>query len=195
MSLREALDVLGVAPGVPLAEVRASYRRQVRRVHPDLVDAEDAGARTARVTAAFTVVETAIRTSDGDVVPEPAASDDEVRRTPDRGGQPRWNASVVEADTLDHETISIAAPVPEAFSLILDAASSIGAVGYVDRHLGILEVLVRFAGGPTCSVLVTLQDRVHTTEASCTIDSIEAAPAPPLRPVVEALVAELVRPR
>ena len=51
------------------------------------------------------------------------------------------------------------------------------------------HILVRFEGGPTCSVLCTLQGRAFVTEVGCTMDSIEAGPTPPLRPVVEALVA------
>ena len=54
--------------------------------------------------------------------------------------------------------------------------------------------MVRFEGGPTCSVLITLQGRAHHTDAFCTMESIEAAPTPPIRPVVEALVDELVHP-
>ena len=60
-------------------------------------------------------------------------------------------------------------------------------------QLGILELIVRFEGGPSCSVLITLQGRAFGTDAFCTMDSIEAAPTPPLRPVVEALVEELRR--
>ena len=97
----------------------------------------------------------------------------------------------MEADGVDGDTIAIAAPAPEAFALLLDAASTVGSVGYVDRQLGILEILVRFEGGPTCSVLITLQGRAFGTDAFCTMDSIESVPTPPLRPVVDALVIAL----
>ena len=98
----------------------------------------------------------------------------------------------MEADA-DGDTIAIGAPPTEAFALLLEAAARLGGIGYVDRQLGILEVIVRFEGGPSCSVLITLQGRAFGTDAFCTMDSIEAAPTPPLRPVVEAIVEELRR--
>ena len=52
----------------------------------------------------------------------------------------------------------------------------------------IIETIVRFEGGPSCSVLTTLQGRAHGTEVFCTMESIEAGATPPIRPVVEALV-------
>ena len=36
MTEAEAYRVLGLAPGASLEEVRAAYRRLIRRVHPDL---------------------------------------------------------------------------------------------------------------------------------------------------------------
>ena len=89
----------------------------------------------------------------------------------------------------------IAAPPTEAYTLLLEAGARLGGIGYVDRQLGILEIIVRFEGGPSCSVLINLQGRAFGTDAFCTMESIEAAPTPPIRPVVEALVEELRRPR
>ena len=137
------------------------------------------------------MVRTAVVETGGTAVPEPPAPPPPASPadTPRRGRLDR-----VEAET-DGDTIAIAAPPPEAYALLLEAAARIGGIGYVDRQLGILEVIVRFEGGPSCSVLLTLQGRAFVTEAFCTMESIEAAPTPPLRPVVEALVEELRRPR
>ena len=74
------------------------------------------------------------------------------------------------------------------------AASQIAHIGYFDRSIGMLETIVRFEGGPSCSVLATLQGRADGTEAFCTMESIEATPAPPIRPVVEALVEAIRSP-
>lgn len=197
MDLPEALAVLGLHPGVSMAEVRDRYRSLVRRSHPDLVAAEvgreEANAATARITAAFAVVRRAVLDADGDVVPEPAAptsrAADDAAPAPPRP----WEVDAVEADA-DGDTIFIAAPPDEAYALLLDAAARLGGIGYVDRRLGILEVIVRFEGGPSCSVLITLQGRAFGTEVFCTMESIEAAPTPSIRPVVDALVEELQRP-
>ncbi|MCU0310476.1 MAG: hypothetical protein MUE36_06000 [Acidimicrobiales bacterium] len=193
MTLTEALTVLGVAPGTPMAEVRTAYRALVRSNHPDVVDRPLATERTARVTTAFATVRSAVLAGGAGVVPEVTPTATDLPEPPARPA-PRWSSDQVAADAVDGDTIAIEAPAAEAFALLLDAAATVGSVGYVDRHLGILEVLVRFEGGPTCSVLITLQGRAFGTDAFCTIDSIEATPAPPIRPVVEALVGALTAP-
>ena len=192
MDLAEALEVLHLRPGTPMQEVREAYRAQVRLAHPDVVgpdgDEVDATARTARITGAFAVVRRAVLEAGTDSVPEPPPPP-----APPPPPEPRpWEVDSVEADA-DGDTIAIGAPPTEAFALLLEAAARLGGIGYVDRQLGILEVIVRFEGGPSCSVLITLQGRAFGTDAFCTMDSIEAAPTPPLRPVVEAIVEELRR--
>jgi hypothetical protein len=191
MALVEALEVLGVAPGMPMDEVRVVYRRLVRASHPDVARSrDDATERTAQLTAAFAAVRAAVRADGRGVVPEPPAP-------PPPPGPPRrrpWEVDRVDADVVEGDTIAIAAPPPEAFALLLEASAAVGTIGYVDRRLGILEIMVRFEGGPTCSVLITLQGRAFVTEAFCTMESIEAAPTPPVRPVVEALVDALRNP-
>jgi hypothetical protein len=201
VDLAEALAVLGLRPGAPMAEVRERYRTLVRRSHPDLVDTDadraTATATTARITGAFAVVRRAVIDDGADVVPEPTAgpsTSPDSARGPAGPAAPRpWEVDSVEADA-DGDTISIAAPPNEAYALLLDAAARLGGIGYVDRRLGILEVIVRFEGGPSCSVLITLQGRAFGTDAFCTMESIEAAPTPSIRPVVDALVEELQRP-
>ena len=195
MDLAEALEVLELQPGTPMQEVREAYRAQVRSTHPDLVapggDRGPATARTARITNAFAVVRRAVIESGTDRVPD--LPDPSAPPPPDAPRAPRpWEVDSVEADT-DGDTISIGAPPPEAYALLLEAGAEVGSIGYVDRRLGILELIVRFEGGPSCSVLITLQGRAFGTDAFCTMDSIEAAPTPPIRPVVEALVAQLRR--
>lgn len=192
MDLAEALEVLDLRPGTPMQEVREAYRAKVRLAHPDVVgpdgDEADATARTARITGAFAVVRRAVIEAGTDAVPVPPPPPPPPPEPPPRP----WEVDSVEADA-DGDTIAIGAPPTEAFALLLEAGARLGGIGYVDRQLGILEVIVRFEGGPSCSVLITLQGRAFGTDAFCTMDSIEAAPTPPLRPVVEALVEELRR--
>ena len=201
MDLTEALTILGLRPGTPMAEVREAYHAEVRAAHPDLVGVEGdraaATARTARITGAFAVVRRAVLEAGTGVVPEPP-SVAAPAATPDPSAGPRpprpWEVDAVDADA-DGDTISIAAPPSEAYTLLLEAGARLGGIGYVDRSLGILEIIVRFEGGPSCSVLINLQGRAFGTDAFCTMESIEAAPTPAVRPVVEALVEELRRPR
>jgi hypothetical protein len=85
----------------------------------------------------------------------------------------------------------VTAPAAETYAALFEAAGRIGEIAYFDRQLGIVETIVRFQGGPTCSVMMTLQGRADGTEIFCTMESIEATPAPNIRPVLDALVEEL----
>lgn len=195
MDLAEALAILEIEPGRSMDEVRERYRSLVRRSHPDLLgpdeDRSAATAATARITSAFAIVRRAVLDADGEVVPEPPAP---AGAAPPPASPPApWSVDLVEADA-DGDTISIAAPASEAYALLLDAAAGIGGIGYVDRRLGILEVIVRFEGGPSCSVLITIQGRAFGTDAFCTMESIEAAPTPPIQPVIDALLEALTQP-
>ena len=89
------------------------------------------------------------------------------------------------------DTIGVAAPPDETWVILAEAASQVGEIAYVDRSLGILEAIVRFEGGPSCSLLITLQGRAWGTEAFCTLESIEAAPTPPIAPVIDAMLDAL----
>ena len=99
--------------------------------------------------------------------------------------------AAVEAELAAGDTLLLHAPMNEAFGALFEAAGRIGHVAYFDRQLGILETIVRFEGGPSCSFLITLQGRALGTEAFCTMESIEALPTPPLRPVIDALLDAL----
>ena len=194
MDLAEALEVLQLPPGTPMQEVREAYRAQVRLTHPDTIgpegDRSAATARTARITSAFAVVRRAVIDAGTDAVPVPP---EPSPPPPEPPPSPRpWEIDAVEADA-DGDTIAVAAPPGEAFALLLEAGARVGGIGYVDRQLGILELIVRFEGGPSCSVLITLQGRAFGTDAFCTMESIEAAPTPSIEPVVQALVEELRR--
>lgn len=180
METPEAHSVLGISPGVSADDVRAAYLRLIRESHPDRATSDpDATRQTARLTQAYAVIRSGW--AEGADAVAPSAPPPPATARP-------------EAELVDAETIAVHAPADEAFGLLFDAAGRVGHVAYFDRQLGMLETIVRFEGGPTCSVLITLQGRAHATEAFCTMESIEATPTPPIRPVVEAIVAELVDP-
>ncbi len=193
MDLIAALEVLGVDPGASMESARAAYRRAVRTAHPDVaVGCDPSGAhdRTALLTEAWAVVHAAGTTTADDPASGagtvPDASDDDGSD----GGGDRW-AERPEVGAVASDTIGVAAPPDETFVLLHEAASEVGEIAYVDRNLGILEAIVRFEGGPSCSLLVTLQGRAWGTEAFCTLESIEADPTPSIAPVMEALLVAL----
>lgn len=200
MGTTEALAVLGLAAGATFADVRVAYRRLVRQAHPD-VAGPGATALTARLTQAYAVLraEAATLGPDAGLGTADVAPPEPARPGPAASDPPSaaWRAAydqAVEAELAAGDTLWLRAPAPEAFAALLEAAGEVGDVAYVDRQLGIVEAIVRFEGGPSCSLLITLQGRSHGTEAFCTLESLEAAPAPPIGPVVEALVAALDRP-
>ncbi len=46
-------ELLGIAPGASEDEIRKAFRRQAKRVHPDVSDATDAAEQFARLKAAY----------------------------------------------------------------------------------------------------------------------------------------------
>jgi hypothetical protein len=196
-TLQEALAILDLTPGQSIADARVRYREILRRVHPDVaaegISSASATTETIAITEAFGVVRDAVAANDGRHIPRPSPERSEGNsREPDcrHRERPAGPMEAVEIRT-DGDTLFITAPPAEAFGLLLDACARLGGIGYVDRNLGLLEVIVRFEGGPSCSVLLTLQGRAFGTDAFVTMESIEAAPTPALAPVVEALLEEL----
>jgi hypothetical protein len=185
----EALAVLGLTSGAAIDDVRAAYRRLVRQHHPDLTGAAGS-AQTARLTEAYALLQRVAKDSDRDTIVVSAAPAPTPAPPPP---PPRRSAydDAVEAELAAGDTIVLRVPADEAFARLFEAAGRIGHIAYFDRQLGILETIVRFEGGPSCSLLVTLQGRAGGTEAFCTLESIEATPAPPIAPVIDALVEAL----
>jgi hypothetical protein len=184
----EALAVLGLSSGAALSDVRAAYRRLVREHHPDLRG--DAGSRkTARLTEAYAVLRRVAEEGATDTIEVDSPAPNDPAAPPPPTKSPYDEA--VEAERAAGDTIILRAPLGEAFAVLFEAAGRIGHIAYFDRQLGILETIVRFEGGPSCSLLITLQGRMGGTEAFCTLESIEATPTPPIRPVIDALLDEL----
>jgi hypothetical protein len=190
MDEMEALEVLGLREGTDLAGARAAYRGLVRAAHPDLApDDTGAHARTARITEAYEVIVAFVDAHGTMPLPRRPPEPAPPRRAPDPPDEP-----AVTIGALDEGTIALAVPAPEAYGLLYEAAGRVGDIAYYDRRLGILEIIVRFEGGPSCSVVMTLQGRAHHTEVFVTMESIESSPAPAIAPVIGALVDELRRP-
>lgn len=189
-TLAEALAVLGLEPGQGAHELRQRQRELLRTNHPDVASAEissvQANEITIAVNEAVAIVIAAIEAGDGVSIPSPPA--------PAPADLPRPPVAqeiiTVEIDS-DGDTLRIDVPPPEAFAMLLEAGATLGGIGYVDRGLGLLELIVRFEEGPSCSVLLTMQGRAFGTDIFVTMESIEAAPTPALAPVVDALLEAL----
>jgi len=164
VDVETARAVLGVGPAASPAELRAAYRARLRAAHPDLHGGGDAG--TAEVVVAFRVLR-----EDAGPVPE-------VRV------EPVPAAAVV----VDGDTVTADLPAGDLFALLVEAGDALGEVSYLDRHGGILEVVVDVPGHGACSVVLTLQTRAAGhTEALCTVEPLGGGPAPAADVVAELL--------
>ena len=89
-------------------------------------------------------------------------------------------------------SLMTSAPVWAA-ALLVEAGHTVGHVSYVDRHAGLLEVVVELVDHGACSVLLSLQGRATgQTEAFCTVEPLAGGPPPPVDAVAE-LLAEGLR--
>lgn len=201
MTPEEALAALGIAAPCTLDDARAAFRSRVREHHPDIAG-EASTARAANITQAYALLRNLAAAGDGTTIdpprptgPQPGRRSGAAAATPSApAGTPRRPTpyeEAIAAEIAEGDTVFVHAPPNETFGLLFEAASHVGHIGYFDRDLGILETIVRFEGGPSCSVLSTLQGRANGTDVFCTMDSLEATPPPPIRPVVEALVDAL----
>jgi hypothetical protein len=184
VEIAAARSTLGLGPTPSWTEVRVAYRAQIAAAHPDRVGGD--ASRAALVTEAYATLEHAhlegrLHHPPTTPVPPPAA----VRRqhAPDALGEP--------PEVLDGDTVHLQAPPDEAFVRVLEACHRIGDVTYIDRSCAILETLVQVEGEGTCSLVVTFQGRLDGTDAFCTLEAIEHVASPPVRQVVERLVAAL----
>jgi hypothetical protein len=181
-----ARSTLGLGPTPSWTEVRVAYRAQIAAAHPDRAGGD--AARAALVTEAYATLERAHREGRLHHLPTPAPA---AART--TGGRPPPPPPPFDEppEVLDGDTVHLVAPPDEAFIRILEACHRIGDVTYVDRSCAILETLVKVEGEGTCSLVITLQGRANGTDAFCTLEAIEHVASPPVRQVVERLVAAL----
>jgi len=181
--------VLGLGSGAAMTDVRSAYRRLVRQHHPDVAGAAET-AQAARLTEAYALLRRAAHQTGSDTI---TVTDVQPVPAPPPPPPPTRSAydDAIDAELAAGDTIVLWAPLNEAFAALFEATSRIGHTAYFDRQLGILETIVRFEGGPSCSFLITLQGRSNGTEAFCTLESIEAAPTPPIKVVVDALIEQL----
>jgi len=188
----EAARILGLGSAATPDEVRIAYRSQIRIHHPDRAGAASSGRAASIVEAYRVLTETRSEPS-----AEPAAAKASETRgpVPPRAATEDLGYGAPAVGRIDADTLALGAPADESFRWLLDAAHDVGEITYVDRSMPIMEVLCRFEGEPATSLLVTLQGRGERTEVFCTVESIEARPAPPTSAVVDLLELALHRRR
>ena len=191
MTPAEAARILGVSAQATPDEVRIAYRSQIRTHHPDRAGATSAG-RAAAITEAYRVL---VERGPAEPVEEAEVRRPATGPVPPRAATEELAYGAPPVGRVDADTLALGAPADESFRWLLDAAHDVGEITYVDRSMPIMEVLCRFEGEPATSLLLTLQGRGERTEVFCTVESIEARPAPPTSAVVDLLELALHRRR
>jgi hypothetical protein len=192
MELTEAWRHLGIEPTRDLAEVRSAYLARLHRVHPDKSggDPAEANDRTIALTTAYRVVV--------DLGGEAATTTDDASEADLPGAAPTVPVAtartvVVPIAMVEDDTIAVALPPDATYGLVVEAAHHLGEVTHIEPSSGLLQVVLEFVEAPPCSLLVTLQGRATgVTEAFCTVESLDAQPAPPIDAVVALLLEEMV---
>lgn len=184
MEVHEARALLGVAASDSWDAVRVSYRHLMRQLHPDHAGPTST-LRAAELNEAYAVLSRVMRARRPSTGRRSETRPDIGRATP-VPPPPPVSARVDEGG----DTLVVDAPPDEAFTRLLEAAHSVGAVSYVDRSCAILEVIVQHQG-EACSLVVTLQGRDEGTEAYCTLESLGRVARPAPEPVVRQLAAAM----
>ena len=198
MEVADALAALRLGPGATWSEVRAGYRALLRQNHPDLSDDPGAAARTARLTAAYAVLREA--TGDGRrPLPAPAAPRQGRAAEPGRGSRPaaatgsggRAAAPAPAPDTGATGAVVGRRDPAEVFGRLRAAAGAVGNLSGVDPESLTLQILVEAPGGAPAQLLAEVFRRGDDTAIMFTLESLTAAPGPPIEAVVKRLLAAL----
>lgn len=195
MEVAKALAALELGPGATWSEVRARYRLLLRANHPDVTDEPGAADRTARLTAAYAVLQKA--TGNGRR-PLPAAPPRERARSDPAGAgrRPGTGRRPREPQPSDRGTGSTGAVIDrrspaEVFQRLRAAAPAVGSLSGVDPESLTLQILVDSPGGAASQLLAEVSPRGRDTAIMFTLESLTAAPGPPIDAVVKSLLAAL----
>jgi len=191
MRVAEAQSLLGVEADTTWAEVRAAYRARIRASHPDR-NANSDSADAVRIIDAYRVLQQ--NRSAASTPPfDPGRAAAPVTAEREVEGWHRSTTEPIVMERIGADTIAFSAPAEETLTRLLEACHEIGEVTYLDRSVPIAEVLCRFEGEPSTSLVMTLQGRAHTTEVFFTAESIEARSGPATDAVVDVMEDALAR--
>ncbi len=156
MTPSDARALLGVSPQATHDEVRAAFRAQIGRHHPDVNPAPGTSARAMALIEAWEVLSV-----------EPAVTD-----PPITGPLAAWATG---------SSVMAAAPADEVMLWLIDAAHRVGDVTFLDMAAGLVEALVEFVDGPVVTLTLSLQGRVAAgTEVFISMEPWSRPPRPDL---------------
>lgn len=191
MNSAAAYEVLGVRLNATATEVRVAFRERIRQLHPDISGEEDA-TPTRELLAAYKL---ALAAASSRVRENAAAQVDSGSTQPTAVGEPSLPGGQAD-DTIwmvDTDTIALACPHDEAFARLLDVATAIGSITYLDRQGELFEVLLRTKLGDTMSLVASFQGRSHWVEVFLTTEVLDIArhELPTIEQLTELVLHEL----
>ena len=197
MEVTEALAALDLGPGATWSEVRARYRLLLRANHPDLTDAPGAADRTAQLTAAYAVLQKATGNGRRPLRLPPTAPagrsrsrPSSTRRGPAAGAPPTSSGGATGSGASTGAVVGRRSPT-EVFQRLRAAAPAVGNLSGVDPESLTLQILVESPGAAASQLLAEVSGRGKDTAILFTLESLTAAPGPPIEAVVERLLAAL----
>lgn len=173
MSSAAACEVLGVRLDATAFEVRAAFRAKIRHLHPDVSGETDATSTRELLTAYQSALEATSLQPLGPTEDSPEDSPEEPS-TPPEPSLP-WAPDNDAIWMVDTDTIALACPHDEAFARLLDVATAIGSITYLDRQGELFEVLLRTKLGDTMSLVASFQGRAHWVEVFLTTEVLDIA--------------------
>jgi hypothetical protein len=171
MTPSDARALLGVSPQATHDEVRAAFRAQIGRHHPDVNPAPGTSARAMALIEAWEVLGVEPAVTDPPVT-DPPITDPPITDPPVTGPLAAWATG---------SSVMAAAPADEVMLWLIDAAHRVGDVTFLDMAAGLVEALVEFVDGPVVTLTLSLQGRVAAgTEVFISMEPWSRPPRPDL---------------
>ena len=153
--IENALKELGVRADMTWEQIRSAYRKQVRAVHPDLVDTHSAAMKTARLNQAFSVLTKATHSG-------------------------RRALPSLQSGKAASYSMHLAVSNTDVFRQFVAAAHNVGEVTYISREDGLINVLL----SQGAELLIILEVDADPITALFTLESTYQAVAPNIDSVV-----------
>ncbi len=178
VELDDARRILGVGADADDVALRRAHRHAIRRAHPD---AGGSAAAAADVNEAWDVLR---RHESGVDAPTRAQP-----RGPTEAAVPAESTRPPDVD----EYYRVEVQPDELLARLAEAGHEVGEVIFVDPHVGMLEIVVGEAPAVGQLAVTVGATSGTTTEVSFTLEPLGVTPAPPIGPVVDALMAAIRR--
>lgn len=175
VDIDEARRILGVDETADESALRTAHRRRIRLAHPD---AGGSAAAAARVNDAWAL----LRGLDGT---------DEPRTRVGRGPTPAPVPATAPPDVDGYYRVDV--EPGELLARLAEAGHDVGEVVFVDPHVGLLEIVVGDAPAVGQLAVAVGATSGEGTEVAFTLEPLGVTPAPPIGPIVDALMAAVRR--